>query len=348
MKEAIDPLADPTIAAGLKWLALHQAPDGHWSLHEFNRHARAQPLPAGRSFVCNCTGTSLRKDDVAATSFALLPFLGAGITSKKPEKDAPVDYSKTVQAGLRFLLAKQAKDGSFSIVSYSHALATMAVCNAYALTGDAALKGPSQRAINFIIAFQDPVGGGWRYGPRMPGDCSVTGWELQALKSGQLAGLKVPAGCLQMADKFLDSVETTNKGCYSYVPGSPESISMTAAGLLGRLYLGVDPRNKGLLAGIDRLKASPPGSTKNLYFEYYATQVMFHVGGENGALWLKGTDEKPGMLPLLAKQADAGLNPKSDHQKGSWAPGDAGQVREGGRIMATALSLLFRRDKEKE
>jgi len=34
-------------------------------------------------------------------------------------------------------------------------------------------------------------------------------------------------------------------------------------------------------------------------------------------MWLKGTEQKPGMLPLLVKQADAGLNPRTDHQKGS-------------------------------
>ena len=38
---------------------------------------------------------------------------------------------------------------------------------------------------------QDPRGGGWRYDPRKPGDTSVTGWQVMALKSGQMADLNV-------------------------------------------------------------------------------------------------------------------------------------------------------------
>ncbi len=41
------------------------------------------------------------------------------------------------------------------------------------------------------MAAQDPIGGGWRYEPHQPGDTSVTGWQLMALKSGQMAYLTV-------------------------------------------------------------------------------------------------------------------------------------------------------------
>jgi hypothetical protein len=360
MKDEQSPLNDPTVAAGLKWLALHQAPDGHWSLNEFNRHARQEPFPRGKLSTCNCTGTSTRRDDIAGTGFALLPFLAAGVTHKAANKDeAPVDYSKTVQAGLRFLMSKQGKDGYFGNGMYSHAIAAMAMCNAFGLSSDPQLKASAQRGIDYIIAAQDPAGGGWRYAPRQPGDTSVTGWQMQALKSGQLAGLNVPAQNLKMAEKFLDSVETQPKGGYCYVPGGGETPSMTAAGLTCRTYLGANPKNPGLLAGIDKLKLGPPGKTNNLYYEYYATQTMHHFGGETGEMWLKGTEEKPGMVPILTKQMDNGLTAGKDHQKGSWSPGQAGQVTEGGRIMATSLSLLmlempaqklplFRRAKEEQ
>ena len=51
--------SEAAVAAGLKWLAEHQATDGHWSFKEFAQHGR-----------CNCTGQS-QHDDIAATSFAL-------------------------------------------------------------------------------------------------------------------------------------------------------------------------------------------------------------------------------------------------------------------------------------
>jgi hypothetical protein len=34
-----NPLSEAAVAAGLLWLARHQAPDGHWSLDHFNRNA---------------------------------------------------------------------------------------------------------------------------------------------------------------------------------------------------------------------------------------------------------------------------------------------------------------------
>jgi hypothetical protein len=71
-------LSEAAVARGLEWLALHPAADGHWSLHEFPRHARDKPLPDGKAFTCNCTGAATRRNDVAATAFGLLPFLGAG------------------------------------------------------------------------------------------------------------------------------------------------------------------------------------------------------------------------------------------------------------------------------
>ena len=66
---------------------------------------------------------------------------------------------------------------------YSHGIATIALCEAYNLTGDKALRAPAQAAINFIVHAQDPVGGGWRYQPRQSGDLSVTGWQALALQA---------------------------------------------------------------------------------------------------------------------------------------------------------------------
>jgi hypothetical protein len=75
---------------------------------------------------------------------------------------------------------------------YSHGLATICICEAYGLTSDPVLKAPAQHAIDFIVKAQDPAGGGWRYAPRQSGDTSVVGWQVMALKSGQMSGLSVP------------------------------------------------------------------------------------------------------------------------------------------------------------
>src|SRR5262249_7114062 len=145
--------------------------------------------------------------------------------------------------------------------------------------------------LNYVVSAQDPAGGGWRYTPRQAGDTSVTGWMLMALKSGQMAGLSVPRAAMTKCGRFLGSVEAGSsklQGGYGYTAGSGESPALTAVGLLCRQYLGTSPRNPNLLAGVRKLRDVGPGKSGNLYYEYYATQVMHHMGGDNWQFWNLG------------------------------------------------------------
>jgi len=330
-------LSEAAVARGLEWFALHQAPDGHWSLHEFHRYGRERPLPGGKTFVCNCGGATPRRNDVAATAFGLLPFLAGGITHKPAAKASQKDYSKTVGQALNWLVGKQGKDGYYGGDMYAHGLATIAMCEAYGMTSDPRLKLSAQQAVNYVARAQDPAGGGWRYAPRQAGDTSVTGWQLMALKSGQMAGLAVPRSALKRTEKFLDSVRSPKDG-YKYLPGNEtESATMTAVGLLCRMYLGDGPRNPALIAGVQKLKGTPPGRGGNLYYDYYATQVLHHMQGDAWRFWNLGPDGsgRGGLRDTLIARQDSGATPRRDHQNGSWAP-----EAEGGRVMATSLSLL--------
>ena len=58
-------------------------------------------------------------------------------------------------------------------------------------TADPQLKTAAQRAVNCCVAWQGH-NGGFRYSPKMDGDTSVSGWFIQAVKSGQMCGLNVP------------------------------------------------------------------------------------------------------------------------------------------------------------
>jgi len=330
--------SEQAVGMGLRFLALHQAEEGYWSLNNFHRHARTEPWPAGRRIVGGTRaqpGTS-RSDDTAGTAFGLLPFLAAGITHR-PSKDQQIDYSKVVGRAIESLITRQVKSGNdagkFGGTMYSHGLATIAMCEAYGLTSDRKIGTSAQMAINYIIRSQDPAGGGWRYSPRQAGDTSVTGWQLMALKSGQMAGLTVPRTNLQLVGRFLDSCESSSKGGYGYVAGTGETITMTAVGALCRQYLGTSPRNPSLLGSIERIKKTPPGSG-NIYYEYYATQVMHHMGGEAWDFWNKGPsgDGKKGIRDTLIAQQEKKPGP----HLGSFPGND----HVGGRLGATSMSLL--------
>jgi hypothetical protein len=341
-----NPRSEAAVATGLEWLAFHQSQDGRWSLHEFNQHARDKPRPQGKVFACNCEANTAHRNDIAATGFGLLPFLGAGITHK-PGKDMQKDYSKVVEGGINWLIGKQGRDGSYSTDMYAHGIATIAMCEAYGLTSDPRIKLSAQRALNFIVYAQDSAGGGWRYGPKQPGDTSVTGWQLMALKSGQMAGLSVPKNTLKLAERYLDSVETSEKGSadkggsFSYLPSQPPSITMSSVGLLCRQYSGIGPKNPALQSGVKRLRDHPPSKDNNIYYLYYATQVMHHMQGESWRYWNLGPngDGKGGIRDSLISKQDKGTTPQRPHQSGSW-DGKVLNAGQGGRIMATSLSLL--------
>jgi hypothetical protein len=324
---------------------LHQGQGGQWSLDGFNRHAREKPYPDPKTFSDDSTNQGRRRNDVAATAFALLPFLAAGQTHKpqtvaKGAKAPQKDYHKGIDAGLKFLIAKQGRDGYYGGDMYAHCLASIVMCEAYGLTSDPVLRVSAQKAVNYLVDFQDPSGGGWRYAQRMPGDTSVTGWALMALKSGQMSGLSVPAPTIRRVERFLDSVEASSKGGYRYLPNGPEKISMTAVGLLCRLYLGnINLRNPDLLAGVERLKKEPPGKSNDLYYLYYATQVMHNIGGDSWKFWNEGPDGKSGIRDSLIRKQDQGASGKRGNA-GSWPPTMDYGTQEGGRLMATSLSLL--------
>ena len=92
---------------------------------------------------------------------------------------------------LAFLIASQLPTGQFRIAvpqhtMYGHAICTMALCEAYGMTGDKSrLLGPAQRAINFIQRSQGSDGS-WGYQPNGVGDTSIVGWQVQALQSARL------------------------------------------------------------------------------------------------------------------------------------------------------------------
>jgi hypothetical protein len=308
--------SEKAVEEGLRWLAKHQDKSGAWSLNQFSQ-------------VGDCDGRCKHPgvmSDTGGTGFGLLPFLGAGYTHKSGK------HKNTVQKGLDWLIADQTKEGTFQNclggTLYSHGVAAIALCEAYAMTKDAKLKGPAQKAIDYIVNAQH-AGGGWRYGPGQPGDTSVTGWQVIALRSAQQGGLKVPASVLTKVSDYLESVQTDKAGSgYRYMPGGRVTDAMVAEGLLCRIYTNNKLRRGELRAGVEYLQDHLPRVGGELYYWYYATQVLHHYGGEPWDEWNHVMRD----LLIEAQAADG-------HEKGSWAP-QGGHDTSGGRVYATSLALL--------
>jgi hypothetical protein len=209
---------------------------------------------------------------------------------------------------------------------YAQGLATIALCEAYAMSGDENLRPFAEHAIRFILYAQDKKGGGWRYSPGEPGDTTMHGWQLMALKSASLAGISVPSPAWQLAGEFLDSVQADDGAAYGY--RTPQRLPTTSAvGLLCRMYMGWDRQREALVRGVLRLDKIGPSPT-NMYYNYYATQVMHHYEGDPWQRWNAKMREH-----LIATQAKIG------HETGSWHFDDQhGNV--GGRLYNTAMAVM--------
>jgi len=309
--------SEAAVAAALKWLALHQERDGGWSFDHTGGACRGQ---------CSHPGMVSPARN-AATAMALLPFLGAGQTHREGE------YKETVERGLVYLIRSMKVANGMGDLSdgggklYAHGMASIALCEAYAMTNDSQLLQPAQFALNFITYAQDPVGGGWRYEPKQAGDTSVLGWQLMALKSGHMAYLKVPRRTIQGANKFLDLVQDANGSQYGYtVPGGAPAT--TAVGLLCRMYLGWKQDAPGLVAGVDYLHKLGPSD--NMYYNYYATQVLRHFGGPYWEEWNSKLRDR-----LVEAQDTKG------HETGSWYFARDPWADRGGRLYSTSMATMI-------
>ncbi len=306
-----NPASEAAVAKGLAWLKRQQKQDGRWPMVE-----------------------GAYSDEFGATGLALLPFLAAGITHRpNPDDKDSAEYAKTVDLGLRYLINKQSGNGLMGGQSkhYSHAICTMALCEAYGMTNDPVLRRPAQRALDYLVKAQHSAGG-FRYEVNEPGDTSMTGWCLQAMQSGKLAGLSVPAESFYKVGNFLDTMQTQKGAAYGYVsPGS--SLNMTAVGLLCRAYLGWGPKNPAMVAGVDNLKKNLPQRDRGeIYYYYYATQVMHFCGSQDDwqKLW------NPKMRDMLVETQDNSAGPN----RGSWRHDRSFTGTAGGRLCTTSLSLL--------
>lgn len=338
------PSTEAAIQLGLEFLARYQNPDGSWSLHRFDQSNEIQQ-------------ERQLKSDSAATGLALLAFQGAGYTHKE------FKYAGQVDRALKWLIENQQDNGCLFVPSgnrsdesclmYSHAISTLALCEAYGMTQDPELLEATQDAIDWIVRTQDPKHGGWRYFPdrrRRRTDTSVTGWMLMALQSARLAGLDVENRTLEAIDAWLDlAVDPSRPSQYRYNPFSNDTSSedrsnhrkatpsMTAVGLLMRVYGGLEKDDPVLLDGarslIDQQMPSDNDSVlRDTYYWYYATQVLKHVDGE---LWETWNDQ---LHPLLVNSQK-----KTGDMAGSWHPYEPVPDRWGihaGRLYVTTMNLL--------
>ncbi len=308
------PRSEECVSRGLKWLVAHQRQNGSW---RFDHHE----TPC----YDRCSHPGSNSSTTASTALALLCFYGAGYTHKHESEYKEVVNKGLYYLGSRMLMTPDGGDLQEGTM-YAQGLGAIVLCEAYAMSGDENLKPFAQAAIDFIVYSQDKIGGGWRYFPGQPGDTSSFGWQIMALKSAKLAGLRVPPNVIYMSTRFLDSVETDAGAGYGYQTKKREPTT-SSIGLLCRMYTGWTREHDGIKNGIKYLVKEGPSKT-NLYYDYYATQCLHNWDGAEWFDWNKAMRDH-----LIATQATQG------HESGSWWFDDE-KTKAGGRLYNTCMAIM--------
>ncbi|MGI8980833.1 MAG: prenyltransferase/squalene oxidase repeat-containing protein [Pirellulaceae bacterium] len=314
--------SEAAVNAALDWMAASQSADGRWDADAHGAGKEAKIMGHDR-------GGAGKKADTGITGLALLAFLGAG------ESHLEGKHRENVQHGLEFLLDSQAADDSLAgdaelfAAMYCHGIATLALSEAYAMTGDERLKNAATKAINYTIRSQHS-GGGWRYRPGDAGDLSQFGWQVMSLKSAEMAGLPIPAETRTRMGRFLRSCSSgEHGGLASYRPGDRTSRTMTAEALCCRIFLAAEDSPAAQSeAATFVMEEVPIRESVNLYYWYYGTVAMFQRQGEDWDRWNAAMQRE-----LLARQRHDGK------LVGSWDP-DNLWGNYGGRVYSTAMATL--------
>ena len=294
------------VMAGLRWLQQHQQPNGSW----------------------NCV-----ESKEAGTALAVLAFLGHGETTESPE------FGETVNKGIQYLVSSIDEKGIVRGRNmYAQGAVTLALAEAYGMTGAPAVKEPLDRAIHAICASQstpkaNPAHvGGWRYAATSDdSDTSVSGWMIMALKSAKLAGATVPEEAFSKASTYLWAMYSQQGFGYKD-PGV--QLSTTAIGVLCQQFMGHND-DKRIAKALDHLKHQTPEWDKTsggwvLYYWYYTTQAMFQAGGDYWTHW---------NIPIC----DAMLKNQSDDGHWNAPPNSTAETRygENGHVYTTSLCCLI-------
>ncbi len=311
------------VLRALRWLARNQNEDGSWG-----------------------------KTKPAMTALALLAYLAHDDTPASPE------FGSTVEAGLRYLVGAQQPNGRFAGADghdYTQPIAAYALAEAYGMTRVPQLKDAAVKAVNVVIAGQNPSGG-FNYGlkPSSRDDTSYMAWCVQALKAAKVAGLSAYApgldACMQKSVLGFrkNYGEANGYGGFGYT--GPSTVhGLSGAGVLCMQILG-EARSREVCNTLPMLQQKwafdwekpPAGSV--VYYWYYITQALFHEGGTAWGVWNKQFSH--GLVAaqeIIDKDNSGYVDHKGNaHEIGSWtSPANNEHTGGNGKVMDTILCTLM-------
>ncbi|MFK7817321.1 MAG: hypothetical protein AB8G99_01270 [Planctomycetaceae bacterium] len=330
--------SEKAVERSLQWLASAQRPTGNWSSRE---HGGGRMLVDKRAdgLEVNLSKNGDRpagaRADTGVTALSVLAFLGAGYTHEEG------DYTDVVGKAIRWLISQQDDEGclagnaTYFARNYCHAMVTYALAEAMGMQNDPqsdpTLRLAVMRAIAYTSGQQNQKTGGWRYIKDQPGDMSMFGWQMMALKSSEIAGAPIADVVKQRMNRFLKG---RRQGRYGGLAGyrsqDPPDKTMTAEAMFCRIMLGYPRDGEDMREAVGYLlRRGPRRADVNFYYWYYGTLSMFQYGGRAWDTWNEEVREL-----LIDEQV------KDGEFAGTWDPKRTRWGKAGGRVYTTALATL--------
>ncbi len=333
----------------LRWLARHQAKEGHWSTS---------------LWTASCPGKGcapkliLIPADVGITSLALLAFLGAGFTPADGIELGGRPVGQVIIRAAAWIGSRQGPKGLVYAPGSTrplseHLLATYALCALEKATegvveegARAKLKDASRRAVQIALA-QQQKNAGWADAFRPPStDTWVTSWGLLALLAARDAGIEVPRQNLLWILQWLDSVTDrgdlhagytpAKMGKVSYLGNHPYAHHDTLSASAGLARLLLEGKASGPVIAAEKLLGRDPPSAEPMRRDYcyafWGTQFLAHRQqrrGNDWSYWVLALERELLKIQDTSDTCALGSWPSNDR----WGP-------FGGTIYATALNAL--------
>ena len=271
-------------------------------------------------------GTGGYARNVAVCGLCGMAFLAEGSTPQRGK------FGATIGRCLDFILSSADDSGLINVPEntdrgpmYGHGFATLFLSEAYGTAPDRPIREKLVGAVRLIVNTQNGEGG-WRYEARRDeADISVTVCQVMALRAAKNAGLFVPPETIDRAVEYIKRCQNPDGGFnYMHLPTRESRFPRSAAAVVALFSAGLydSPEAKQGLAylKLQTMPAKPQGEQSYFFYgNYYAAQVMWHVGGEDWTAWYGNMRDR-----LVARQK----------QDGSWED----QI---GSEFATAIACLI-------